>query len=72
MDKYESLYLNSPVHEANTLYRSPDGLSGIKASSGALCLYDRYGAVYTEDTPQNRNMMLNSVFAVEKLEESSL
>lgn len=59
MDKYESLYFYSPEPEAETLYTSPDGLSGVRASNGALCLYDKDCAWYVDDTPINRSALID-------------
>lgn len=59
MDKYESLYFYSPEPEAETLYTSPDGLSGVRASNGALCLYDRNGVWYMQDTEQLRIYLID-------------
>lgn len=57
MDKYESLYFNSPEPEAEVLYTSPDGNSGVRASNGALCIYDKGSAWYMEDTVKNREFL---------------
>lgn len=54
MKKYECLYFNSPEPEAETLYTSTDGLTGVKVSNGALCQYDKNGAAYDKDTQENR------------------
>lgn len=59
MDKYESLYFNSPEPEAETLYITDDGLTGVKASNGALCLFDKECTWYMDDTPINRAALID-------------